>query len=288
MRDLKITKSITNRSEDSLFRYLTEIGQVNMISPQEEVLLAGKIKKGDQAAEHKLVTANLRFVVSCAKKYRNLGLSLSDLVSEGNLGLIKAARLFDETKGFKFISYAVWWVRQSIINAINTHARMIRIPMNQQLGMSIINKEVQRLEQTLERQPSLEEVAEAIGKHESDLAHHISSNSPVQYLDDPIPGGDTDYNSLMNFIPSLDEDVTENWVKNQATSELIGVVLSKLVSRDRQIVEMWFGLSGNEPLNDETIGMRIGLSSERVRQLRAKAISKLRADPKITRLKEFA
>lgn len=288
MRELKITKSITNRNEESLFRYLNEIGQVRMIDSNEEVALAAKIRMGDRAAEHKLVTANLRFVVSCAKKYRNLGLSLNDLVSEGNLGLIKAAKLFDETKGFKFISYAVWWVRQSIITAINTHARMIRVPMNQKLGVAEINKEAQKLEQLLEREPSLEEVAEVMGKHEADLAHHISANLPVQYLDDPIPGGESDSNSLMNFVPCTNENQTVKWVETEAESRLTSMILSRLAGRDKQIVEMWFGLVEGEPLNDETIGLKIGLSSERVRQLRAKAITKLRSDPAVARLKAFA
>lgn len=288
MRDLRITKSITNRTEDSLFRYLNEIGQINMIDAREEVLLARKIREGDRSAENRLISANLRFVVSCAKKYQHLGLSMGDLISEGNLGLIKAARLFDETRGFKFISYAVWWVRQAMLSAINEQVRIIRVPMNQQLGMNAINTEAQRLEQILEREPTLEELSEAIGKKQSQLTEYIQSNARMKYLEDHLPSGDSECNTLLNFLPEEGGDHTGEWIRKEALNLEFNILLSRLNPREQKILRLSFGLGGYPPLENEDIATALGLSKERVRQLRTGAIRKLKGIPEALRLKEYA
>lgn len=277
MRGLKIYQtSLTDRSEDSLNRYLKEISQIDLLSPAEEVMLAAKIRKGDRAAEHRLITANLRFVISCAKKYRKAGMSLPDLVSEGNLGLIKAARMFDETRGFKFISYAVWWVRQAMLTSLNEHARMIRLPMNQQLAITEINKTAQELEQLLEREPTLEELSEATGKLPEKLKDCMVSASRMQYLQDPIPGSETQGNTMMGYLPDQDEDLTQSWIQHQHVSCGLGLALSCLSEREQAIISMAYGLKTRMPMDDESIGLRLKLSKERIRQLRNGAMSKLR------------
>ena len=288
MRELKIIKSHTNRNEDSLHRYLSDIGRISMIDPGEEMLLAKKIKSGDKAAEHKLVTANLRFVISCAKKYQNLGLSLSDLVCEGNLGLIKAAGNFDETRGFKFISYAVWWIRQAIITAINEHARIVRLPMNQQLGMNAINNEAIRLEQVLQREPTLGELSEVIGKSESQIADHIRSNARSRYLDDHIPGGESEDNTLINFLPDQSGNHINEWMTSEHLNERIYVLLSTLKMREREIIIHAYGLFGHQQLENEDIAIKMGLSKERIRQLLSKSILKLQGFPHTNNLREYA
>lgn len=277
MRDLKIYKSsLTDRSEDSLFRYLREIGQVRMISPTEEALLAAKIRNGDRLAEHRLITANLRFVVSCAKKYQKKGLSMPDLVSEGNLGLIKAARLFDETRGFKFISYAVFWIRQSILHALNENARMIRLPMNRQLVLAEINQIAQRLEQLLEREPTLEELSEATGKEAGKLRDSLLSDLRVHYLEDPVSGGENQDNTMMNFLADANPDLTTQWIRGHSLNLDIEVALSRLPEREQRIISLFFGLGTDMPIDDEAIADQIGVSPERIRQLRYAAVGKLR------------
>jgi len=259
-----------------------------MIDPGEEIILARKIKAGDKAAEHKLITANLRFVISCAKKYQNLGLSLADLVCEGNLGLIKAAGNFDETRGFKFISYAVWWVRQSIITAINEYARIIRLPMNQQLGMTAINSEAIKLEQKLHREPTLNELSEVIGKTENQLADHIRANARARYLEDQIPGGESEDNTLIHFLPDQNGDHTNEWIKTEHLHERIYMLLNTLKIREREIVIHAYGLFGNQQLENEDIATRMGLSKERIRQLLTKSIHKLQKFPQTSILREYA
>jgi RNA polymerase primary sigma factor len=288
MRDLRITKSHTDRTEDSLFRYLGDIAPIRLIDANEEALLARKIRGGDKSAEHRLVTANLRFVIYCAKKYKNLGLGMGDLISEGNLGLIKAARLFDETRGFKFISYAVWWVRQAMMTAINEHVRMIRVPMNQQLGMSQINAEAERLEQLLEREPTLSELSEMIGKDQGKLADIIQSNTRTRYLDDQIPGGETETNTLLNFVPDPNSNLVEEAAWAEARSTIVNGLLSRLSDREREILKLVFGLCGCAPLEIEDIAINLGLSKERVRQLRWSAMLKLKDIPEVIRFKEYA
>ncbi len=288
MRELKILKSHTNRNEESLHRYLSDISRISLIDPGEEILLARKIRAGDKAAEHKLITANLRFVVSCAKKYQNLGLSLADLVCEGNLGLIKAAGNFDETRGFKFISYAVWWVRQSVITAINEYARIIRLPMNQQLGMTAINNEAIKLEQTLQREPTLHELSEVIGKTEDQLADHIRANARARYLEDHIPGGESEDNALINFLPDQSGNHANEWIKSEHLRERIWMLLNTLKTREREIVIHAYGLFGNQQLENEDIAIKMGLSKERIRQLLSKSIDKLQKFPQTGMLREYA
>ena len=288
MRELKILKSHTNRNEESLHRYLSDIVRISMIDPGEESRLARKIKTGDKAAEHKLITANLRFVISCAKKYQNLGLSLSDLVCEGNIGLIKAAGNFDETRGFKFISYAVWWIRQAIITAINEHARVVRLPMNQQLGMNAINSEAIRLEQVLQREPTLGELSEVIGKSESQLADHIRANARSRYLDDHVPGGESEDNTLLNFLPDQSGNHINDWISSEHLNERIYMLLSTLKMREREIIIHAYGLFGNQQLENEDIAIKMGLSKERIRQLLSKSIAKLQSFPQTNKLREYA
>ncbi len=288
MRELKILKSHTNRADDSLHRYLSDIGKIHMIDSNEEILLARKIKAGDKSAEHKLITANLRFVVSCAKKYQNLGLSLSDLVCEGNLGLIKAAGTFDETRGFKFISYAVWWVRQAIINAINEYARIIRLPMNQLLGMTTINNQAIKLEQRLQREPTLNELSEVIGKSEQQLADHIRMNARSRYLEDHIPGGESEDNTLVNFLPDQTADETNEWIKSEYLNERLYRLLNTLKIRERQIIIHAYGLFDTPQLENEDIALKMGLSKERIRQIIIKSIIHLQNFSQTSNLREYA
>lgn len=288
MRDLKIVKSVTDRTEESLSRYLNEIGQINMINAQEEVLLARKIKAGDKAAEEKLITANLRFVVSCAKKYQHNGMSLPDLICEGNLGLIRAAREFDETRGFKFISYAVWWIRQAMLHALGEYKRTIRLPMNQQLGINNVLGHMLQLEQRLERSPTIAEIAEAADKREDQVADYFYCNTRINYLDDPIPSENGDENCLLNYLPDGSGDATADWIKGNALELGIAAMLGKLKKRDREIIILAFGLFGQRPLSPEDIAMTLNLSTERVRQLRLKAIKDLRGFAETEELREYA
>lgn len=287
MRDIKITVSVTNRNEDSLRRYLHDIGKIDLLDASEEVLLARKIKAGDRSAEERLIKANLRFVVSCAKKYQSTNLSLQDLISEGNFGLIKAARLFDETRGFKFISYAVWWIRQAMITAINEYTRIVRLPMNQQLGIAQINNIAQKLEQELERDPSLDELAEAMDKTPAQVADFIYVNSRIKYLDDQLPGGDSDNHTLMEHIPSQDVDHVGQWMHREMLSYQIDNLLLKVSSREQQILKLAFGLKGHTRMENEDIAAEMDLSKERVRQIIKNAIDKLGKDPQIKKLKQY-
>jgi RNA polymerase primary sigma factor len=288
MREIKINQSITNRNDESLHRYLSDISKINMIHPSEEIALAKKIKAGDKSAENKLVTANLRFVVSCAKKYQNLGLSLADLISEGNTGLIKAASTFDETRGFKFISYAVWWVRQAITNSINEYARIVRVPMNQQLGMTVINSAAIKLEQRFQREPTLYELSIEIGKTEKQLADHIVSNARSRYLEDHIPGSESENNTLLNFLPDESGDLISESMRTEHLSQRLLVLMNSLKKRDRMVVMYAYGLFGYQQLDNDDIAEKVGLSKERVRQLLNKSIQILRNLPEINELREYA
>lgn len=286
MRQLKITKSITNRESQSLEKYLQEIGKVDLITPEEEVQLAIRIKQGDQRALEKLTKANLRFVVSVAKQYQNQGLSLSDLINEGNLGLIKAAQRFDETRGFKFISYAVWWIRQSILQALAEQSRIVRLPLNK-VGLSNkISKAYSQLEQEYEREPSTEELAELleIGTEEVETtlgvaARHVSVDAPFV---------DSEDNTLL--------DVLENPNSDSADSELahydslrceIERSLSTLTDRQRDVIKLYFGISVEHPMSLEDIGEKFSLTRERVRQIKDKAITKLRTASRCQLLKSY-
>ncbi len=284
MRQLKITKSITNRESASLDKYLQEIGHEEMISVEEEVALAQRIKEGDQDALEKLTKANLRFVVSVAKQYQNQGLSLPDLINEGNLGLIKAAQKFDETRGFKFISYAVWWIRQSILQAIAEQSRLVRMPLNQVGSANKINKMLNRFEQKNERRPSLEEIAEEIDLPEEKIIDAMKVSTRHVSMDAPI-SDDAD-NSLLDILPNNNAPATDSELVQESLKEEIGRTLQTLGERERSVIEAFFGINQPE-LTLEEIGDRFGLTRERVRQIKEKAIRRLRHNTKNKILKSY-
>jgi len=288
MRDLKISKIIVNKQEDSLSRYLNDIGQISLINAEEEVRLARMIRAGDRQAEHKLVSANLRFVVSCAKKYAGKGISLQDLVNEGNLGLIRAARNFDETKGFKFISYAVWWIRQAIMQALNENMRMIRVPMNQQLAATAVLRESDRLTQLLERTPSLSELSEAMNQSEQRLAESIRNNEKTCSYDEFVQGIDAGARTMLELMESQDTDTTVLNIAAEARQHHVALLLKTLPVRDRTILAMSFGLEGYTAMSYEEIADRMGYSYERIRQIMAYTLGKLRKMPKPGYLREWA
>jgi len=273
MRQLKITPSITNRDSHSLDQYLNDISKIAMVTPEEEVTLTRLIRGGDEAALHKLTGANLRFVVSVSKKFQNQGLPLNDLISEGNLGLIKAAYRFDETKGFKFISYAVWWIRQGILQAIAEKSRIIRLPLNQIGSISGINKTYSRLEQEFEREPSVEEVAEAMEKTVDRIADVMSFSRRTASLDAPF--GNESENSLLDTIAS-GVGTTDDALLKESVSVTIKKVLSTLSDRERSVLTLFFGIDYSQPYTLEEIAERFCLTRERVRQIKNKALHNLR------------
>ncbi len=286
MRQLKITKSITNRESQSLEKYLQEIGKVDLLTPEEEVDLAQRIKKGDQLALEQLTKANLRFVVSVAKQYQNQGLSLSDLINEGNLGLIKAAQRFDETRGFKFISYAVWWIRQSILQALAEQSRIVRLPLNKVGSLNKINRAFSELEQEFEREPSSEELAELLEIPTEEVettlgvaARHVSMDAPF------VDGED---NSLLDVLENNKTDKTDKALEyNMSLRTEIERSLSTLTERQCDVIKLYFGIGVEHPLSLEDIGERFGLTRERVRQIKDKAINKLRSASRSKLLKNY-
>lgn len=286
MRQLKITKSITNRESQSLEKYLQEIGKVDLITPEEEVQLAIRIKNGDQKALDKLTKANLRFVVSVAKQYQNQGLSLSDLINEGNLGLIKAARRFDETRGFKFISYAVWWIRQSILQALAEQSRIVRLPLNK-VGLSNkINKAYSQLEQEFEREPSPDELASILEINTEEVeatlgvsARHVSMDAPF------IDGEDNTLLDVLENPNSMNAD-TELTYRESLRLE-IERSLSTLTERQKDVIVLYFGIGVEHQTSLEDIGERFGLTRERVRQIKDKAITKLRSTSRSKLLRHY-
>ncbi len=273
MRQLKITQSITNRESQSLDKYLHEIGKVDLLTAEEEVILAQKIREGDQAALERLTKTNLRFVVSVAKQYQNQGLTLGDLINEGNLGLIKAAKRFDETKGFKFISYAVWWIRQSILQAIAEQSRIVRLPLNQVGSLSKISKAFSRLEQEFEREPSPEELADNLETTVEKISDTLSNSGRHVSMDAPFVQGEE--NTLLDVLENSDPNTDSNLI-NESLSEEIKRSLSTLTEREREIIVLFFGLSTNHPLSLEEIGEKFNLTRERVRQIKDKALQRLR------------
>ena len=286
MRQLKITKSITNRESQSLEKYLQEIGKVDLLTPEEEVELAKRIKQGDQMALEKLTKANLRFVVSVAKQYQNQGLSLSDLINEGNLGLIKAAQRFDETRGFKFISYAVWWIRQSILQALAEQSRIVRLPLNKVGSLNKINKAFSELEQEYEREPSPDELAllleittEEVETTLGVAARHVSMDAPF------VDGED---NSLLDVLENSTTPGTDTALEyNESLSREIERSLSTLTERQKDVLLLYFGIGVEHPMSLEDIGDKFGLTRERVRQIKDKAINKLRSASKSKLLKHY-
>jgi RNA polymerase primary sigma factor len=285
MRQLKITKSITNRESASLDKYLQEIGREELITAEEEVILAQKIREGDQAALERLTKTNLRFVVSVAKQYQNQGLTLGDLINEGNLGLIKAAKRFDETKGFKFISYAVWWIRQSILQAIAEQSRIVRLPLNQVGSLSKISKAFSKLEQEYEREPSPEELAEILETTVDKISDTMSNSGRHVSMDAPFVQGEE--NTLLDVLENRDTPETDSMLINESLSEEIKRSLATLTEREREIIVLFFGLGTNHALSLEEIGEKFNLTRERVRQIKDKALQRLRHTSRSKILKSY-
>lgn len=284
MRQLKISKSITNRESASLEKYLQEIGHQDLLTADEEVELAQQIKKGDRKALERLTKANLRFVVSVAKQYQNKGLSLPDLINEGNLGLIKAAERYDETRGFKFISYAVWWIRQSILQAIAEQSRIVRLPLNQVGSVNRIARELNKFEQENERMPSVEEMADRIDLPEEKIAEAMKINTHHVSMDAPFADGED--NSLLDFLPNTDSPSTDNVLDQESLRTEIGRVLDVLNDREQKVIKAFFGI-GMQEMTLEEIGDKYNLTRERVRQIKEKAIRRLRYNTKSKTLKTY-
>ena len=284
MRQLKITKSITNRESAALEKYLQEIGKEEMISAEEEVELAQRIRHGDQKALERLTKANLRFVVSVAKQYQNQGITLPDLINEGNLGLLKAAERFDETRGFKFISYAVWWIRQSILQAISEQSRIVRLPLNQVGSVNKIAHEINRFEQEFERKPSLDEIAEKIDLPEEKIDEAMNINGHHISVDAPFVEGED--NSLLDVMANENSPMADSSLVEESLRAEIQNALNILNERERNVIEASYGINRPE-LTLEQIGTKFGLTRERVRQIKEKAIRKLRSCSKNKILKTF-
>jgi len=286
MRQLKITKSITNRESQSLEKYLQEIGKVELITPQEEVKLAVLIRQGCQKSLDRLTKANLRFVVSVAKQYQNQGLSLPDLINEGNLGLIKAAQRFDETRGFKFISYAVWWIRQSILQALAEQSRIVRLPLNKVGLTNRIQKAYSLLEQQYEREPSAEELAEVLEMDIEEVTATLGINARHVSMDSPLSDGEE--NTLIDVLENTNADKTDGeLVHNQSLKMEIDRSLKTLTERQKEVICFFFGIGVDHPMSLEDIGERFSLTRERVRQIKDKAITKLKASNRCQMLRTY-
>ena len=285
MRQLKITKSITTRDSASLDKYLQEIGREELISVEEEVELAQRIKQGDQRALERLTRANLRFVVSVAKQYQNQGLSLPDLINEGNLGLIKAAEKFDETRGFKFISYAVWWIRQSILQAIAEQSRIVRLPLNQVGSANKINQVLNEFEQKYERKPSVGEISEKLDMPEEKVDEAMSAHSS-RHVSVDAPFADGEDNSLLDVLVNDDSPTADQSLVEESLKAEVANALKVLNDRERRIIEAFFGIGQPEMTLDE-IGSKYGLTRERVRQIKEKAIRRLRTSTRNKVLKAY-
>ncbi|HEY4966870.1 MAG TPA: RNA polymerase sigma factor RpoD/SigA [Puia sp.] len=286
MRQLKITKSITNRESQSLEKYLQEIGKVELITPEEEVKLAIRIKQGDQKALDKLTKANLRFVVSVAKQYQNQGLTLPDLINEGNLGLIKAAQRFDETRGFKFISYAVWWIRQSILQALAEQSRIVRLPLNKVGLTNRIAKAYSLLEQQYEREPSAEELAELLELDIEEVTSTLGIGGRHVSVDTPLSEGED--NTLIDVMENLNADRAETNIEHTESLKVdIDRSLKTLTERQKEVICFFFGIGVDHPMSLEDIGDRFSLTRERVRQIKDKAITKLRSNSGAKSLRNY-
>jgi RNA polymerase primary sigma factor len=284
MRQLKITKSITSRDSQSLDKYLQEIGREQLLTVEEEVELSQRIRKGDRQALDILVKSNLRFVVSVAKQYQNQGLSLPDLINEGNVGLIKAAEKFDETRGFKFISYAVWWIRQTILQALAEQSRIVRLPLNQVSAVNKISKAITKFEQEFERKPSPEELAELVNEMPEKINDSLRASGRHVSVDAPFVEGED--NSPLDVMENTDAPAADSTLISESLQLEIARALEVLNDRERDIIEMSFGISQPE-MTLEEIGDRFGLTRERVRQIREKAIRKLRSANKTSILRAY-
>jgi RNA polymerase primary sigma factor len=287
MRQLKISKQVTNRETASLDKYLQEIGRVDLITAQEEVELAQKIRKGDQVALTKMVNANLRFVVSVSKQYQNQGLSLPDLINEGNLGLIKAAQRFDETRGFKFISYAVWWIRQSILQALAEQSRIVRLPLNKIGSINKINKAFARLEQEYEREPSADEIGVVLDLSPQDIKDAMRNAGRHVSMDAPFASSDESTSNMYDVLQSEDSPSPENALISESLRKEIERALATLTSREADVVRLYFGLNGEHAMTLEEIGERFELTRERVRQIKEKAIRRLKHTSRSKLLKTY-
>jgi RNA polymerase primary sigma factor len=285
MRQLKISKQITNRESESLDKYLTEIGKVDLITAEVEVELAKRIREGDQVALEKLTKANLRFVVSVAKQYQNNGLTLGDLINEGNLGLIKAAKRFDEKRGFKFISYAVWWIRQSIMQALAEQSRIVRLPLKRVGSLNKINKTFAELEQKFQREPSAEEIAEVIGVTVEDVRDNLKVAGRHVSMDAPFVNGEE--NSLIDVLSDANESKPDSVLMSDSLTVEVQRALSTLTAREADVLSLYFGLNHNQSLTLEEIGERFSLTRERVRQIKEKATRRLRHSSRSRTLKTY-
>ena len=286
MRQLKITKSITNRESQSLEKYLQEIGKVELISPDEEVNLAARIKQGDQQALDKLTKANLRFVVSVAKQYQNQGLSLPDLINEGNLGLIKAAQRFDETRGFKFISYAVWWIRQSILQSLAEQSRIVRLPLNKVGLTNRIQKAYSQLEQEFEREPSPEELAEVLELEIEEISATLGIGARHISMDTPLAEGED--NTLIDVMENPNAESADGHIEHkESLKQEIDRSLKTLTERQKEVICFFFGIGVDHPMSLEDIGARFNLTRERVRQIKDKAITKLKTNSRARALRTY-
>ena len=287
MRQLKIAKQVTNRETASLDKYLQEIGRVDLITPDEEVELARRIRMGDKAALERLTKANLRFVVSVSKQYQNQGLALPDLINEGNVGLIKAAERFDETRGFKFISYAVWWIRQSILQALAEQARIVRLPLNKIGSINKINKAYSELEQKYERPPSAEEMAEFLGCTTEEIKQSLSHNGRHVSMDAPLVEGDESSSSMYDVLANDSMPGPESNLVLESLRKDIERSLTTLTPRECDVVKLFYGLEGRAPMSLDEIGVRFDLTRERVRQIKEKAIRRLKHSSKNRILKSY-
>jgi len=286
MRQLKIGQSITNRADKSLEKYLSDISKEEMITAEEETILARKIRNGDQDALQKLTKANLRFVVSVAKQYQNQGLPLIDIINEGNVGLIKAAKKFDETRGFKFISYAVWWIRQSILEALSEKSRIIRMPLNQVGVLGKINKVVCKLEQDLERMPTHEEISAALNILECKVSETITASLKSSSIDAPL-GGNEDSSSMLEVLVNNDSPLADRILMQESLKIEIERSLSTLDPRSKDVIKMFYGIDHICPISLDEIGNKLEISRERARQIKEKSIKKLRVSTRSKLLKSY-
>ncbi len=285
MRQLKITKQVTNRDTPSLDKYLQEIGKVDLISPEEEVSLARRIKSGDSDALSKLVKANLRFVVSVAKQYQNQGMSLPDLINEGNLGLMKAAQRFDETRGFKFISYAVWWIRQAILQSLAEQARIVRLPVNKTGSINRINRAFSKLEQEYEREPSSAEIADMLEMAPDEVKESLKTNGRTVSMDAPISSEED--NNMYDILQSMDTPSPDKNLINESLAYEIERALSTLSPREAKVLKLYFGINMKHPFTLEEIGEELALTRERVRQIKEKAIKRIQYTTRCRILKTY-
>lgn len=287
MRQLKIVKSVTNRETASLDKYLQEIGRVDLVTAEEEVLLARRIKQGDQEALDKLVKANLRFVISVSKQYQNQGLTLQDIINEGNLGLIKAAHRFDETRGFKFISYAVWWIRQSILQALAEQARIVRLPLNKIGTINKINRTFSILEQHLQRPPSAEELAEELDLTTEEVKQSLSNSNRHVSMDAPLKEDDSSSSSMLDVLENVDLPTPDKGLIRESLQLEIESSLRTLTPREGDVIRLYFGLNDRPPMTLEEIGMYFDLTRERVRQIKEKGIRRMKQNSRSKMLKAY-